>query len=147
VRYRGIHLGHPVDVVLDTAATRVVAFDVLCGDEEHRVLPLAVAVVGVDEIVPESALVLVDERDSRFYREQGRWLRDLRGRAVMRGGRRVGALRDVLVDEDGALTELVVAAGDEERSLPLDGLRIEPPPPARGQRSSTKTRRRRRASR
>ena len=43
VRLRGIQLGRAVDLILDAAGTRVVGFDVLCGDGTHRFLPLSAA--------------------------------------------------------------------------------------------------------
>ena len=63
VRVRGIELGRPVDLVLDRERTRVLGFEVLCGDEERRFLPLAVATIRESEL--EVALVPRAARSSR----------------------------------------------------------------------------------
>ena len=39
VRLRGIRLGQPVDVLVDSADWRALGFVVLCGDELQRFLP------------------------------------------------------------------------------------------------------------
>ena len=45
VRLHGVHLGRPVDILLDRDGERVVGLDVLCGDELHRFLPLPTAAI------------------------------------------------------------------------------------------------------
>lgn len=79
VQVRGIELGRPVDLIVDREATRVVGFDVLCGDEAHRFLPFAVASVGSEAIEIESPLVLLDFDQVAFYRTEAASLRDLNG--------------------------------------------------------------------
>ncbi|MFL5954683.1 MAG: hypothetical protein ACJ76I_11310 [Gaiellaceae bacterium] len=73
----GIHLGTPVDALLDERVDRLLGFEVLCGDGAHRFLPFAIAKVRPDEIGLESALTLIDERDLDFYRRRSRRLDDL----------------------------------------------------------------------
>ena len=92
VRVRGIELGRPVDLIVDRERGRALGFDVLCGDEAHRFLPFAVAAVRADEIEIFTPLVLLDFGQVGFYREQADWLRE-----------QDGELRELLVDEDGAL--------------------------------------------
>ena len=77
VRMHGIHLGRPIDVLLDETGERVVGFELLCGDGAHRFLPFAVAEVRGTEIAVASALTLLDERDLDYYRERTRRLGDL----------------------------------------------------------------------
>ena len=65
VRVHGIELGRPVDIVLDREHTRALGFEVLCGDEERRFLPLAVATVRETELELRSSLGLLDEARER----------------------------------------------------------------------------------
>ena len=97
VRMHGIQLGTPVDALLDPASNRVVGFEVLCGDGARRFLPLAVARVGVAEIGIESALTLIDERDSDYYRRHARRVAD-------------AGYDDPWLDDDGGLHEALSAA-------------------------------------
>jgi hypothetical protein len=100
-----------------------VGLDILCGDDVHRFLPLPTAAVGDKEIRILSPLVLLEERELDFYRSQTLALSRLRGGAVERNGRRVGQLRDVIVDDDGRL----VTAITDEKHVPFeDGLRFAP---------------------
>jgi hypothetical protein len=92
VRVRGIDLGRPVDLIVDRERTRALGFDVLCGDAAHRFLPFAVANVREDEIEIFTPLVLLDFGQVGFYREQAASLREQNGE-----------LREVLVEDDGAL--------------------------------------------
>jgi hypothetical protein len=125
VRLRGIKLGNAVDLVLDPSALRAVGVEVLCGDESRRFLPLGAARVHDDEIAVGSALLLLQEPDLSFYRRRGATLTELRGRQVERRGRALGALRDVVLDEAGVVTELVVDGG---RRVPVEpSLRIVEP--------------------
>jgi sporulation protein YlmC with PRC-barrel domain len=91
---------------------RVVGLEVACGDDERRFLPLAAAHVHEDEIALGSALLLLEGDDLAFYRRRGRMLSALRGREVTRGGRALGALKDVVLDEDGAVRLLEVETTD-----------------------------------
>ena len=61
---RGIELGRPVDLVLDRERTRVLGFEVLCGDEERRFLPLAVATFARSELEVRSSLALLEAASS-----------------------------------------------------------------------------------
>lgn len=124
VRLHGVHLGRPVDILLDRDGERVVGLDVLCGDEVHRFLPLPTAAVGDDAIAIHSPLVLLEEDELDFYRARTFTLSSLRGRAVQHDGREVGKLRDVVLRTDG---ELVTAILDGGRRVPFDGtLRFAP---------------------
>ena len=111
VLMHGIQMGRPVDVLVDLEAARVVGLDVLCGDDEHRFLPLATATVGGESIAIESALMLLDAAQLAFYRDRATSLRSLRGAPVEDRDRLVGVLRDVRVDPDGALTGLELENG------------------------------------
>jgi hypothetical protein len=92
VRTRGIEIGRPVDVIVDPTAGRALGFDVLCRDESHRFLPLAVAQVQAEQLVVESSLALLDEDELDFYRRRGRSLREL-----------MPVLDSVVVEPDGTL--------------------------------------------
>ena len=111
VLMHGIQLGRPVDILVDLEAGRAVGLDVLCGDDEHRFLPLATARIRYDAIAVESALMLLDAAQLGFYRDRAKSLRALRGAVVEHGDRLVGALRDVRVDDDGTLVELELETG------------------------------------
>jgi hypothetical protein len=78
VRLRGIQLGRAVDVILDATGRRVIGFDVLCGDGEHRFLPIAAADTHPDEIAVTSSLTLLGGDELSFYRERGTTLTALR---------------------------------------------------------------------
>jgi hypothetical protein len=94
VRVRGIHLGWPVDVILDAEGRRAIGLDVLCGDETHRFLALAAAEVNDEEISVSSALTLLTDVELAFYRARGS---TLRGRG----------LRDAVLGDDWRIEELV----------------------------------------
>jgi hypothetical protein len=94
VRVRGIHLGWPVDLILDAEGGRAIGLDVLCADETHRFLALAAAEVGEREISVSSALTLLTDVELAFYRAQGS---TLRGRG----------LRDAVIGEDWRIEALV----------------------------------------
>ena len=125
VQLRGIRLGRPRDVLLDRETMRVVGLEIACGDDTRRFLPLAAARVRDDEIAVRSALLLLEGDDLAFYRRRGRLLSSMRGRGVALAGRPLGVLRDVLLDEDGAVTLLEVetpGGRDPARiRVPLDG--------------------------
>lgn len=99
VLVRGIRLGRTVDVIFDPDGTRVVGFDVLCGDELHRFLPYPATVVRREGIEVETTLTLLDAEELEFYRRHGRSLAT------------DGELRDALVRTDGAV-ETAGSAGD-----------------------------------
>jgi hypothetical protein len=108
----------------------VLGFEVHCGDDTRRFLPLAAARLGGDEIAIASALTLVDELS--FYRGRATSLRELRGRRVEEAGYPVGPLRDVVFGAGGAIAALVVEGDLEPVSIPFGaGVRV-----ARGERSA-----------
>jgi hypothetical protein len=115
VRVHGIELGRPVDLILDLGPPlRVLGFDVLCGDEDHRFLPLGAATIAEDEIAVGSTLTLLERGEVRYYREHGGTLRTARGADVERGGEHLGELRDLVIRPDGSI-EAVVTDGRERR--------------------------------
>ena len=71
VRLRGVRLGETVDVILDPERTRVLGFDVLCGDATHRFLPFPAAELAGSGVAVESTLTLLDEDQRAFYRRHG----------------------------------------------------------------------------
>jgi hypothetical protein len=75
VRFNGIELGRPVDVLFDREVSRAVGLEVVCGDDERRFLPLSVTTVDGDSIAIGSPFLLVDESGLSFYREEARTLR------------------------------------------------------------------------
>ena len=122
VRVRGIELGRPVDLVLDRAHTRALGFEVLCGDEERRFLPLAVATVRESELEIRSALALLDEAELAFYTKRGSTFAALRGSGVARRRNLLGELVDLTLAADGTIASLVVATpeGNEELDYGAD---------------------------
>ncbi len=132
VRVRGIDVGHAVDLILDPQRRRVLGFDVLCRDDEHRFLPLTAAAIDGDEIAVSSALTLLAEDQLAFYRRRASTMRMLRGADVHSGTRKLGALLDVVVQSDGAISGLVVAngrtrltiEGDEASQATVDRRRV-----------------------
>ena len=116
VRMHGIGLGRSVDLILDVDVRRVLGFEVRCGDDTHRFLPLAVAHVRDAEIAVASPLTLLDEL--AFYRARGHRLGALRGARIAAAGGEAGTLRDVVFEDDGAIRELVVATPAGERRIP-----------------------------
>jgi len=117
LRLHGIELGRPVDVLLDRETLRVVGLDVLCGDEEHRFLPLPTAVVGSDGLTIHSPLVLLEEDELGFYRARTFSLQALRGTPVMRKAAGVGTLRDVVFRSDGRPLSVELESGER---IPYD---------------------------
>jgi hypothetical protein len=74
VRLRGVRLGETVDLILDWEGTRVLGFDVLCGDDVHRFLPFAAAQLEGGAVVVDSTLTLLEGDQRAFYRRSGRSL-------------------------------------------------------------------------
>jgi hypothetical protein len=97
VRIRGIELGHPVGVLIDSQADRLLGLELLCGDGGRRFLPFAVAQIRPDEIEVASVLALIDESGLGYYRRHSRRLSDL-------------ALAEPWIDDDGAVHEARTAA-------------------------------------
>jgi hypothetical protein len=119
VRVHGIELGRPVDVILAPSnGRRALGLDVLCGDAGHRFLPLAAASVGTAAIEIGSTLTLLDDAELEYYRERGSTLRSLRGAKVERGGRAVGALRDLRIGSDGSIEAVLVETSEGDVELP-----------------------------
>jgi hypothetical protein len=108
VRMRGIQLGRPVDLLLETHTWHAIGFVVRCRDDSERFLPLAAAQTTSEEIGVGSALMLLE--DVGFYSARGTSYRSLLGGEVHRGGRPAGRLRDLRF-VDGAVTELELDRG------------------------------------
>ena len=90
VRLRGIQLGRPTDLLLDTDDWHAVGFVVRCGDESTRFLPYAACQPGADEIAVASSLMLLE--DVAFYEKRGVSFRSLLDGEVVGGG----VLQDVI---------------------------------------------------
>lgn len=112
VRVRGIELGRPVDLVLDREHTRALGFEVLCGDEERRFLPLAVATVRQSELEVRSSLSLLDEAELAFYTKRGSTFAALKGYGVVRARTLLGELVDLTIAADGTIASVIVATSD-----------------------------------
>lgn len=117
VRLHGIELGRSVELIVDPDIRRVLGFEVRCGDDVHRFLPLAAARVHDGEIATGSSLTLLDQLP--FYRARGHGLAALRGARVANAGGEVGTLRAVVFEDDGPISELVVATRAGQRRIPL----------------------------
>ena len=131
VRVHGIDLGRAVDLILTpTNGRRALGFEVLCGDEERRFLPLAAATLQADEIAISSTLTLLDDAELAYYRERASTLASLRGVLVSRAGRPLGALKDLVIGADGGIDAVVVVTDEGEVELPYDA-DVELPPPRR----------------
>lgn len=111
VRLHGVELGRPVDLLLDRGALRAVGLDVLCGDEEHRFLPLPTAAIGDHALTIHSPLVLLEEDELDFYRSRAFGLSLLRGRRVSSRGKEAGRLRDLVFAPDGELRAVILEPG------------------------------------
>ena len=113
VTVRGIEVGRAVDVLLDVGGGRVLGVEVLCRDDSHRFLALSAATIADDALATGSALTLLAEDQLDFYRKRARSLRALRGTPVQFRGRTLGALADVVLTGEGAMTDVVVVNGSE----------------------------------
>jgi hypothetical protein len=111
VRLRGIQLGRAQEVLIEPGELRVIGFDVRCGDDVVRFLPLAASRIRDGELEVRSALLLLDENDTSFYRRRTRPLRELQGVPVRLESGPAGVLEDVVVSEEGSVLELVLAGG------------------------------------
>lgn len=120
VRVRGIELGRPVDLVLDREHTRALGFEVLCGDEERRFLPLAVATIRESELEVRSSLALLEAAELAFYTKRGTTFAALRGSGVLRKRRMAGELVDVTLAADGSIASVVVATPEGREELDND---------------------------
>ncbi len=120
VLLRSIRLGHPTDVALEPNELRALGFEILCRDGAERFLPLPAAQVREEAIILHSPLQLLDADDLAFYRRRATTFRTLRGQPVERRGEVLGALADLLLAADGVALAVVVDAGGERRSVPLE---------------------------
>jgi hypothetical protein len=120
VRLHGIQLATPVDMLLDRDGLRAVGLDLLCGDEEHRFLPLATAAIDDAQIAVLSALVLLEEDGLDFYRKRTLALGALRGGAVAQRGKDLGRLDDVVIGAAGELRAVLVEQNGRRSRLPYD---------------------------
>jgi hypothetical protein len=111
VRLRGIQL------VLDRDGRRGLGLEVICGDDEHRFLPLAVGHRGDDAIEVRSPLVLLAENELAFYTSRGSTFASHRGTDVLVRGEPVGTLEDLVLAVDGSIESAVVATEDGRREL------------------------------
>lgn len=123
VRFHGIQLGRPIDLLVETESWSVLGFVVRCGDEAIRFLPFGAAQLGKGEIVVGSALMLLD--DVAFYDARGTSYRSLLGGAVAHGGRRAGVLRDLVLSR-ARVEELEVARGGAVLRVPAVGSEVVP---------------------
>jgi hypothetical protein len=106
---RGIELGRPVDLVLDREHRRALGFEVLCGDEERRFLPLAVVTIRESELEVRSSLGLLDEAELAFYTKRGSTFAALRRLGVVRARSMLGELVDLTLAADGTIASIIVA--------------------------------------
>jgi hypothetical protein len=127
VRLRGLTLGRAIDLFLDRDDLRLVGIEVLCGDEEHRFLPVAAAKLAEEGIAINSPLVLLDAPQVDFYRSRTFSLGAIRGRPVRRRDRDIGVLRDLRLDAELAVAAIVVEADGHEEQVPFDdSIRFDP---------------------
>jgi hypothetical protein len=95
----------------------VLGFEVLCGDEERRFLPLAVATIRESELEVRSSLALLEPAELAFYTKRGSTFAALRGCGVMRARRVAGELVDLTLAADGTIASVVVATPDGREEL------------------------------
>lgn len=122
VRLHGILLGRTADLLLDPAEWRAVGFDVLCGDGASRFLPFTTAEIGGDEITVDSALMLLE--DVEFYRTRARSTLALIGSPIEVDGAEAGTLRDLELEADGGVAELVLDRSGAERRVSPEGVNL-----------------------
>jgi hypothetical protein len=120
VRLHGIQLGHPTDLLFDIESWHALGFVVHCGDESVRFLPWAASQPSGEEIAVGSALMLLE--DVAFYAKRSTSFRSLVGGELPLGG----VLRDVLIGDAGAVTELEIDRDGDVRRLPPAGARVRP---------------------
>lgn len=108
VLLRGIQLGRAVDVILDRDRRRALGFEIHCGDESRRFLPLPVVRLADARIELASPLVLLEARELAFYARSGSTLSTLRHSGVDVDGKPAGRLEDLVLDPDGTIAEIVV---------------------------------------
>jgi hypothetical protein len=118
VRLHGIQLGQPTDLLIDVESWQALGFVVHCGDESVRFLPWAASQPTDAEVAVGSALMLLE--DVAFYATRSTSFRSLIGGELPVGG----VLRDVLIGDAGAITELEIERDGELRRLPPAGSRV-----------------------
>jgi hypothetical protein len=104
-----VRLGAAVDALFDRTLTRLLGLEVRCSDGVHRFLPFAACEAQGDRFAIESPLVLLD-RELGFYRAGGNAFSDLRGQHVGLDEKAIGALADLIVDQEGSVRRVVVSA-------------------------------------
>jgi hypothetical protein len=119
VRLQGIELGRPVDLLLETESWRALGFVVRCRDESHRFLPYMASQPFDDEIAVGSALMLLE--DVAFYRKRG-----VSFRSLLDGQVDGGVLRDVILTNNGEVTEIEIMRGDVVERIPAAGATVLP---------------------
>jgi uncharacterized protein YrrD len=107
VCYADIRLGVVVDVLLDNTLERVLGFDVLCGDRQHRYLPLPACEID-DGIISVGSALLLMRQELDFYRQRGRALTAVRGFPIRRGEQVLGTVVDLVFAPGGELLGVVV---------------------------------------
>ena len=122
VHLHGILLGRSADLLLDPADWRAVGFDVVCGDGASRFLPFTTATIREDEIVVDSALMLLEDVD--FYRTRARSLQALLGSPIDVDGASAGVLRDLELARDGLVLKLLLEHDGAGRSVRPEGARV-----------------------
>ena len=120
VRLHGIQLGWPTDLLVDVESWYALGFVVRCRDESVRFLPWAASQPSESEIAVGSALMLLE--DVAFYSQRSVSFRSLVGGALPLGG----VLRDILIGDGGAVSELEVERDGERRRIPPAGARVVP---------------------
>jgi hypothetical protein len=120
VRLRGIQLGRPTDLLLDTDHWHAVGFIVRCGDESTRFLPYAACQPGAEEIAVASSLMLLE--DVAFYEKRGVSFRSLLDGEVVGGG----VLQDVTLGAGGIVEELEVEREGARHRIPAAGSVVRP---------------------
>ena len=108
---RGIQLGRVQELLVDPGGLRLIGFDVRCGDDAVRFLPVAATRLRDSALEVRSALLLLDENDTSFYRRRTRPLRELLALPIRAESGPAGLLHDVVVEEDGSISALVVDGG------------------------------------
>jgi hypothetical protein len=118
VRLHGIQLGQPTDLLVDVESWSALGFVVRCGDESVRFLPWAASQPSESEIAVGSALLLLEGVD--FYAKRGVSFRSMAGTPLPLGG----VLRDLMIGNGGAITELAIERDGEVRRSPPRGRRV-----------------------
>jgi hypothetical protein len=119
VQLQGIELGRPVDLLIETESWRALGFVVRCRDESQRFLPYMASQPLEDEIAVGSALMLLE--DVAFYEKRGVSFRSLLDGAVAGG-----ALRDLVLSNNGEVIEIELLRGDIVERIAAAGAMVLP---------------------